>query len=676
MLNEFAGKGIDRAFQLLNRRRLNSRMAGVFPFETAPHLGRFALIASWVAGRELRVVDLKGDIRPRPYRQILNKMTHPALLPDYGFGWSDGETIFLPPSIAHMSAEKEQEKLAQVLLFFLSGQIRWGSLSLPAENASLFESDQPLADIYWIIENRRISSLVFSEFPGMLKLWKDVVSRLMNERPDRKILNKIENAVEELLAENVNISEGEVPGSASVAQSFSLSLAIKSRWLEEGLCERRYRGMVPFAPWGRLLPGRIRDGTLKQGEEGMVKKGDEGPIKSSGEEGKRARYITKKENIDEESSDQGLALNIFDKLMSWARFVNVSRPFDDDPDEESSKKAEEMEELTTAQVKKSTNATLDAELEKEELLLEEPEGDTKPGEGMFVYREWDYRSRTYKENYSIGFESVAEELKGDFVKEVLKEKRGLIKEVKRKFESVTSSVRVEKRQFDGDSIDIDAAVEAMTDLKMGRQPDERLFTFHKRSERDISALFLVDLSMSTDTWVKEKRVIDHEKEALVVLCEAMQSLRERYAIYGFSGQTRKRCSFIKIKGLDESYGETVRRRIEGLIPYHYTRMGPALRHSTSILKCESSDVKLLFLLSDGKPNDLDSYEGKYGIEDTRMAIREAEREGIVPFCLTVDSQAGEYLPTLFGRGNYALLSGVERLATRLPELYARIVRQL
>lgn len=676
MLNEFAGKGIDRAFQLLNRRRLNSRMAGVFPFETAPHLGRFALIASWVAGRELRVVDLKGDIRPRPYRQILNKMTHPALLPDYGFGWSDGETIFLPPSIAHMSAEKEQEKLAQVLLFFLSGQIRWGSLSLPAENASLFESDQPLADIYWIIENRRISSLVFSEFPGMLKLWKDVVSRLMNERPDRKILNKIENAVEELLAENVNISEGEVPGSASVAQSFSLSLAIKSRWLEEGLCERRYRGMVPFAPWGRLLPGRIRDGTLKQGEEGMVKKGDEGPIKNSEEEGKRARYITKKENIDEESSDQGLALNIFDKLMSWARFVNVSRPFDDDPDEESSKKAEEMEELTTAQVKKSTNATLDAELEKEELLLEEPEGDTKPGEGMFVYREWDYRSRTYKENYSIGFESVAEELKGDFVKEVLKEKRGLIKEVKRKFESVTSSVRVEKRQFDGDSIDIDAAVEAMTDLKMGRQPDERLFTFHKRSERDISALFLVDLSMSTDTWVKEKRVIDHEKEALVVLCEAMQSLRERYAIYGFSGQTRKRCSFIKIKGLDESYGETVRRRIEGLIPYHYTRMGPALRHSTSILKCESSDVKLLFLLSDGKPNDLDSYEGKYGIEDTRMAIREAEREGIVPFCLTVDSQAGEYLPTLFGRGNYALLSGVERLATRLPELYARIVRQL
>jgi nitric oxide reductase NorD protein len=434
--------------------------------------------------------------------------------------------------------------------------------------------------------------------------------------------------------------------------------------------------MVPFAPWGRLLPGRIRDGTLKQGEEGMVKKGDEGPIKNSEEEGKRARYITKKENIDEESSDQGLALNIFDKIMSWARFVNVSRPFDDDPDEESSKKAEEMEELTTAQVKKSTNATLDAELEKEELLLEEPEGDTKPGEGMFVYREWDYRSRTYKENYSIGFESVAEELKGDFVKEVLKEKRGLIKEVKRKFESVTSSVRVEKRQFDGDSIDIDAAVEAMTDLKMGRQPDERLFTFHKRSERDISALFLVDLSMSTDTWVKEKRVIDHEKEALVVLCEAMQSLRERYAIYGFSGQTRKRCSFIKIKGLDESYGETVRRRIEGLIPYHYTRMGPALRHSTSILKCESSDVKLLFLLSDGKPNDLDSYEGKYGIEDTRMAIREAEREGIVPFCLTVDSQAGEYLPTLFGRGNYALLSGVERLATRLPELYARIVRQL
>ncbi|MBE9504996.1 MAG: VWA domain-containing protein, partial [Proteobacteria bacterium] len=228
----------------------------------------------------------------------------------------------------------------------------------------------------------------------------------------------------------------------------------------------------------------------------------------------------------------------------------------------------------------------------------------------------------------------------------------------------------------GDSIDIDAAVEAMIDLRLGKQPDERLFKFHKRSERDISALFLVDLSMSTDAWVKERRVIDHEKEALIVLCEAMQSLRERYSIYGFSGQTRKKCSFLKIKGFDEDYSNPVRRRIEGLIPYHYTRMGPAIRHATSILKKEGSEVKLLFLLSDGKPNDVDHYEGKYGIEDTRMAIKEAERNGVVPFCLTVDSEAHEYLPALFGRGNYVVLSGVDKLARRLPDLYARIIRQL
>ena len=182
--------------------------------------------------------------------------------------------------------------------------------------------------------------------------------------------------------------------------------------------------------------------------------------------------------------------------------------------------------------------------------------------------------------------------------------------------------------------------------------------------------------MSTDAWVKDKRVIDHEKESLIILCEAMESLRDRYAIYGFSGKTRKRCSVFQIKGFDEPSGRMVKDRIGGLIPFHYTRMGPAVRHATSLLKKETARARLLFLISDGKPNDMDRYEGRYGIEDTRMAIKEAERTGIVPFCLTVDSHAHEYLPRLFGRGNYSVIAGADRLAQTLPDLYAKMIRSL
>jgi nitric oxide reductase NorD protein len=213
-------------------------------------------------------------------------------------------------------------------------------------------------------------------------------------------------------------------------------------------------------------------------------------------------------------------------------------------------------------------------------------------------------------------------------------------------------------------------------MRAGKEAGEKLYIANRRTERDLSTLFLVDLSMSTDAWIKDKRIIEHEKEALVILCEAMEVLGDRYAIYGFSGKTRTNCTYYSIKGFDEAYNKTVRTRIGSLIPYQYTRMGPALRHSTYLLDKESSRAKLLFLISDGKPNDMDAYEGRYGVEDTRMAIREAEKKNITPFCLTVDSKSSEYLPRIFGAGNYAVLTSVERLTRKLPELYARMIRSL
>jgi nitric oxide reductase NorD protein len=232
------------------------------------------------------------------------------------------------------------------------------------------------------------------------------------------------------------------------------------------------------------------------------------------------------------------------------------------------------------------------------------------------------------------------------------------------------------RQADGENIDIDAAVEAVVDMEAGRQPSDKLYISYKKTERDLSVLFLIDLSMSTDAWINDRRIIDHELAALVVLAEALGKLQDRYAIHGFSGKTRKGCKFFNIKSFSEAYGPEVKARIGGLVPQHYTRMGPAIRHATEILKVQPSKVKLLFLISDGKPNDIDAYEGRYGVEDSRKAIKEAEGCGIVPFCLTVDNTAHEYLAHIFGKGNYAVLSGVERLVKKLPELYARIVLSL
>jgi nitric oxide reductase NorD protein len=335
-----------------------------------------------------------------------------------------------------------------------------------------------------------------------------------------------------------------------------------------------------------------------------------------------------------------------------------------------------MEELTISELKRTTNTCFDADLEKKDNYDDEDSAPLADDDKTFLYPEWDYRRQRYRQDYSRVRESPAPTDSGAFVDGVLSERHGLIKEVRRKFEMLTPDMFRVSRQFDGEQIDIDAVVEAVVDLEAGRSPSEKLYTSYKKTERDLSVLFLIDLSMSTDAWINDRRVIDHEKEALVVLSEALEKLRDRYAIYGFSGKTRKGCRFFNIKSFDEAYGPGVKARIGGLVPQQYTRMGPAIRHATEVLKKQPSKVKLLFIISDGKPNDIDAYEGRYGVEDSRKAIKEAEGWGIVPFCLTVDNTAHEYLAHIFGKRNHAVLSGVERLIRKLPELYARIAMSL
>ena len=683
-MDHLAGKAVDKTAQFFYSRRLKKWQADAAPFYVGESLKRFAILASFLAGKDLRVVEVKGDTPPRPYLPILRKLAHPAILPDHGFGWSDGETLFLPVSIVDMPTLGEQAGLAKLLIFFLSAQVKYGSLETALKNRELLISDSLLADTYWILENTRLLNIMEKDFPGLFRHWKPTSDRLLSRRPGPDYLRRPEKKVEEFLCDLLSgtLSKSFLSLDSLDSPEASLTVAknLKTKWQEEGLSFKRYRGLVPFAPWGRLLPGRIKDGLILPDSEEIDDKvaEDEEPgnpedIKSSGE---NSRYVATREVIDEEACEQGLMLNIYDKIISWADFVNVSRPFDDDPEDDYDKKAGQMEEITTAEATRQAGSYFNADLEmvddnSEKLLRSLPES-----EKIYFYPEWDYRKNILRDGYSRLAEVELEGGDIDFVKKILREKHGVIKEVRRKFEMLTPEVRMTNRQFEGDQVDIDAAVEALVDLRAGGQAGDKLYRSSRNTERSLSVLFLVDLSMSTDAWVKDKRVIDHEKEALVVLCEVMDKLKDGYAIYGFSGKTRKGVSFFKIKGFEESYNEKVKRRIGGLIPYQYTRMGPAVRHAAHILNKESSMAKLLFIISDGKPNDMDAYEGKYGVEDTRMAIKGAEREGVIPFCLTVDSKSQDYLPRIFGKGNYVALAGTDKLSKKLPEFYGKIIRHL
>jgi len=284
------------------------------------------------------------------------------------------------------------------------------------------------------------------------------------------------------------------------------------------------------------------------------------------------------------------------------------------------------------------------------------------------YDEWDYRRQHYRRAWCALRERDVHPGDPAFVERTVARYRAQIARLRRSFEALRGEDKRLRAQSDGDDIDFDAVVRASADLRAGAELDARLFTRRARQARDMAVLFMVDMSGSTKGWIN-----DCEREALVLLAEALEVLGDRYAIYGFSGVTRRRCEVFRVKRFDEPYDQAVRERIAGILPLDYTRMGAAIRHLTGILSAVDARTRLLVTLSDGKPDDFsDGYRGEYGIEDTRQALIEAKRAGVHSFCITIDRDAASYLPRMYGAVNYTVVEDVARLPLKVAEVYRRL----
>ncbi|MEW8297982.1 MAG: VWA domain-containing protein, partial [Candidatus Thiodiazotropha sp.] len=289
-------------------------------------------------------------------------------------------------------------------------------------------------------------------------------------------------------------------------------------------------------------------------------------------------------------------------------------------------------------------------------------------DGAYLYKEWDYRRKHYRKNWCVVREMPVKEEHDEFVAGVIYKYRRLLSSLRKTFEAMRDEDRLLKRQTQGDGVDIDAFVEAWADMHTGLEMTDRLFSRMHREERNIAVMFMVDMSGSTQGWVNEA-----EREALVLLAEALQALGDRYAIYGFTGMSRKRCEVFPVKQFDQPYDAAVRARISGIRAGDYTRMGAAIRHLTHRLNEVEARTKLLVTLSDGKPDDYnDEYRSQYGIEDTRQALFEARRQGVHAFCITIDEEGQDYLPHMYGAANYTVVSEIEKLPLKVSDIYKKI----
>ena len=289
-------------------------------------------------------------------------------------------------------------------------------------------------------------------------------------------------------------------------------------------------------------------------------------------------------------------------------------------------------------------------------------------EGAYFYDEWDHVRQHHRKNWCVVREVRVTPVYDDFVQQTLVNHRGIVKSLRRNFEALKGEEKLLKRQINGDDIDIDALVESYAELSMGMELSERVFTRMQREDRNIAVMFMVDMSGSTKGWINQA-----EREALVLLCESLETLGDRYAIYGFSGTTRKRCEIYHIKHIDEDYTDKVKARISGITAKDYTRMGFAIRHLSTLLEEVEARTKLLITLSDGKPEDYDGqYRGEYGIEDTRQSLFEARQKGIHPYCITIDKEAGDYLPHMYGAANYVLIEDINKLPLKVSDIYRKL----
>ncbi|MFV3131493.1 nitric oxide reductase activation protein NorD [Niveispirillum sp. KHB5.9] len=418
---------------------------------------------------------------------------------------------------------------------------------------------------------------------------------------------------------------------------------------------RGYRPFLPIPLFGevRQMPGTAPP---EDREEGA----------GTSDAADHRRRQAERRQTDQSDRGDPLCFHRFETIFSLAEMVNVNRRVDEDDEEGARQAADDLTDLTIGSNSQRTAARLKLDLDLAPAAVEE----TALSEGL-TYPEWDWKKQAHRPDHCRVITARAKE-DGE-AWQPSPEMQRQIRAVRRQFEALRPSRVVLHGQPDGDDLDLSALVRAAADRKAGSAGSENLFIAGRAIERDLSMAVLMDVSLSTDAAIDAHRVIDVEKAALLALSQGLDACGDEHAIFAFTSRRRNDVRVDLVKDFTDPVDARVVRRIEGLKPGQYTRMGAAVRHVTAQLAQRPQRHRLLLLLTDGKPNDIDYYEGRYGIEDTRAAIREARKAGLKVFGVTVDETAQDYFPYLFGRGAYAIITHPERLPAALPAIYRQLV---
>lgn len=544
-------------------------------------------------------------------RRIIQRMagTHRRV----AVAWQDERSLRLPTSHA-LFADKT---LNEDLYFWLTAL----AAQLPRVS-------------HWFQDNQRATQEILNAKPGLRDRYFRLVEAVLPLRPSLEKLqgDKLarEQAIQQALRE---------PGSIEALPKAAGD---------------------PFPIWLWLYPEPIHGVNVAPIDEG-----EDLAVENSGEKTEKVRGARKDaQRTDDAKETDGLLIFMLDSLFSWTEHIELDRPQEEDVDDDAASVAEDLDIITLSRKRRAGAAKIKFDLD----LPAAQNDDLAVGDGIRL-PEWDFQKNAFNDDYCLLQPMLADDSVPAGVPEHLIK---IAHQLRHRFSALKFQQNWLRRQPFGTELDLDACIESIV------EPDKDLDqqNFYKQrchSERDISCLLLADLSMSTDSGINnDQRVIDVIRDSIVLFAEALQSAGDPFAIYGFSSIKNKQVRYNLLKNFTEPYSDATRGRILEIKPGFYTRMGCAIRQSTEVLKLQATKKRLMLIVSDGKPNDIDHYEGRYGIEDTRKAIQQAKQQGLQPFCITIDEDGNDYLPYLFGDNGYAIISDIERLPALLPKIYLNL----
>jgi nitric oxide reductase NorD protein len=631
---------------------------------------RLEILVAAVYGRPIPIVATEPPEPPHWARRLF--FPEPAhLRREELLASADVERVHLPPALD--AAEGQAAALARYRLMALAQaervargtplfapdlNARWNRHLVSAGVLTNTESLAPIRDLYVLLEGAAVDAAIERAVPGLAPVLHAERARALASRPPEDGLTAAERKVESLARRLLSLPPGEAPPELAPGATPAESLQ-RARALAAELGGGRYRGIAGVAVWGAALRGERPDAMLiadippmmgTAGGAGMAGVGI-----SKGQKGEKGKTPALSPFRRDASGEQDADPRGEDRMDPATA--------EGDPDAQPVEGKEGGEHADGAAAPGSG-------------ALPAPSGGV-PGappsaEGGTPYPEWDYAESRYQPRAAV-VRTVPAAL-GDegWAAAVLARHAPLVRRLRERFERMRAQRTRLMQQRRGDELDLAACVRAMVDLRTGHSPDDRLYADVRPARRGLGITLLVDISGSTDERVGSARIIDIEKTALLLTSEALDALGDLYSILTFSGMGAGDVRLRTLKDFGERNGKAVRQRIGALRPEGYTRMGAAIRHAVAQMGRTHAGHRLLLILSDGKPNDNDHYQGRFAIEDARQAIAEARAAGVHPFCLTVDRKGSSYLTRIFGPAGHVVL----RHPDQLPMALVGVVRQI